>query len=284
MREDSFYGDEERSPSGLLLLLAGLAFLLALAALAWIYMLQNRLSTVEADLRQDQKHDIRLLAQQAETRRELRATNDEFGEKVGITQRQIEQRAQEILRQQQAATGRLATQQAEIRKQVGAVTTAVSTVKTDVGGVKQDVATNTRDVATTRQELAATEQQLHAAVGDLGVQSGLIAKNGEELEYLKHLGDRNYFEFTLHKGKPPVNVSSIKLQLRKADLKHSRYTLEVMSDDKNLEKKNRELDEPLQFYAGKQPMLFEIVINEIGKNDVSGYLSTPKNASQPGTR
>lgn len=284
MRDDNFYDDEERSPSGVLLLLAGLAFLLALASLGWIYLLQNRLSTVEADLRQEQKHDIRLLAQQAETRRELLATNDEFGEKFGITQRQIEQRAQELLRQQRAATSRLTTQEADIRRQVGSVTTAVSSVKTDVGGVKQDVATNTRDVATTRKELAATEEQLHAAIGDLGVQSGLIAKNREELDYLKGLGNRNYFEFTLHKGKPPVSISTVKLQLRKADVKHSRYTLEVTADDKKLEKKNRDLDEPLQFYTGKQPTLYEIVINEIGKNEVSGYLSTPKSATGPVVR
>ena len=279
MREDNFYGDEERSPSGFLLLLAGLGFLLALTGLALIYLLQNRLSAVEQELRQEQKHNIRLLAEQAETRRDLRATSDAFGEKVGITQRQIEQRAQELLRQQQAATNHLARQQAEIRRQVGSVTTAVSSVKTDVGGVKQDVATNTRDVATTRKELASTEERLHAVIGDMGVQSGLIAKNGEELEYLKHLGDRNYFEFTLHKGKPPLSVSSIKLQLHKADTKHSRYTLDVLADDKKLEKKNRELDEPLQFYTGKQPALFEIVVNQIGKNEVSGYLSTPKSAA-----
>ena len=150
--------------------------------------------------------------------------------------------------------------------------------------MKQDVATNTRDVATTRKELAATEEQLHAAIGDLGVQSGLIAKNSEELDYLKGLGNRNYFEFTLHKGKPPLRISTIKLQLRKADVKHSRYTLEVTADDKKLEKKNRDLDEPLQFYTGKQPTLYEIVINEIGKNEVSGYLSTPKSATAPVAR
>lgn len=276
MREDGFYGDEERSPSGFLLLMAGLAFLLALAALGWIFLLQRRLSTVEATLMQNQKHDIRLVAQQAEMRRELSATSDALGEKVGTTQRQIEQRAQELLRQQHAATNNLALQQDEIRKQVGSVTLAVSGVKTDVGGVKQDVATNTRDVASTRQELATTQQQLHAAVGDLGVQSGLIAKNSGELEYLRHLGDRSYFEFTLHKGKPPVSISSIKLQLRKTDAKHARYTLEVFSDDRKLEKKNRQLDEPLQFYTGKRPALYEVVINEVEKDDVSGYLSTPK--------
>ncbi len=276
MREDGFYEDSERSSSGFLVLMAGLAFLFAVGALAWIYLLQARLSHAEADLRLEQKHNVRLMAQQAEMRRELHATSDAFGEKVGIAQHQIAEKAQELLRQQQAASHDLALQQDEIRRQVGSVTNAVSTVKSDVGGVKQELATNTRDVATTRKELASTQQQLQAAIGDMGVQSGLIAKNSTELEYLKQLGNRNYFPFTLHKGRTPVNVSTIRLQLRKTDAKHARFTLTVFADDRKMEKKNREVDEPLQFYTGKQPALYEVVVNEVGKGEVSGYLSTPK--------
>ena len=277
MADDYVYG-EERSSSGLLILLAGVAFLLALGALAWIYSLQNRLTRAEAKLGQVQEQGIQQATREAETRRELRATTDAFGAKVGITQRQIESRAEEILRQQQAATtllaARITQQEAVTRKQVSNVSSAVSSVRSDVGGVK-------KDVASTQRELASTEQQLHAAIGDLGVQSGLIAKNGEELEYLKRLGDRNYFEFTLRKGHPPVAVSGIKLQLRKADAKHARYTLEIFSDDKRVEKKNRDVDEPLQFYSGNPPMLFEVVVNNVQKNQVSGYLSTPKRALSP---
>lgn len=273
MSEDNFYG-EEKSSSGLVILIAGVAFLLALAALAWIYSLQNRLSAIETRLVQFQERSTHEAAQQAETRRQLQATTEAFGAKVGITQQQIESRAQEILHKQQALAAHMSQQEAATRKQVNSVSSAVSNVQTDVGGVKQDV-------ANTRRELATTEQQLHAAIGDLGVQSGLIAKNSTQLDYLRRLGDRNYFAFTLHKGKPPLAVSTIKLRLRKADTKHSRYTLEVFSDDKQIQKKNRDLDEPLQFYSGNPPMLFEIVVNQVSKNEVSGYLSTPKTAPQP---
>jgi septal ring factor EnvC (AmiA/AmiB activator) len=276
MAEDDFYA-EERSSSGVLILLAGVALLLAIGALAWIYSVQSRLDSVRTELSQIREQTIELAAQQAELRRNLRATSDAFGAKVGITQQQIEKRAQEIEREQKSAANRLAArisqQEVETRKQVGSVSKAVSNVRTDVGGVKQDV-------ASTRKELATTEQQLHAAIGDMGVQSGLIAKNTEQLEYLKRLGDRTYFEFTLHKGQP-LAVSTIKLRLRKADTRHSRYTLEVFADDKRVEKKNRDLNEPLQFYAGKHPVLFEVVVNQIEKNTVSGYLSTPKSAPQP---
>lgn len=273
MKDDELYR-EELPTSEFLLLLAGLSLLFALAGLGCIYLLQNRLSRVEVKLSHAQELISELTAQQAETQRQLHATNEAFGDKVGITQRQLDLRAQDILHRQETATSRLSKQENETRKQVGSVSSTVSNVQTDVGGVKQDV-------ASTKLELANTEQQLHAAIGDLGVQSGLIAKNQDQLDYLKHLGDRNYFPFILHKGQPPLAISTIKLQLRKSDAKHSRYTLDVMSDDKKLEKKNRQIDEPLQFYSGKRPMLFEVVVDQVGKNQISGYLSTPKDAPQP---
>ena len=98
---------------------------------------------------------------------------------------------------------------------------------------------------------------------------------------LKHKGDRNYYEFTLSKGqKKPVGTVS--LELKKADPKKSRFTLVVLADDRSYEKKDRNVDEPLQFYSGKDPALYEIVVNSIGsKNTISGYLSTPKGAPAP---
>lgn len=273
LEDDDLYGEHRNSP-GLLILIAGLSFLLAIGALAWSYFLQSRLEATEAKLTQAQEHIDHLSAQNAEIWRQMRATNDEFGAKLGITQQQIEVRAQNILHQQEVADARMARQQAATQQKVADVSHAVSNVQTDVGGVK-------KDVVSTQKELASTEQQLHAVVGDLGVQSGLIATNSQQLDYLKHLGDRQYFQFTLHKGQPASSISIVKLQLKKADVKHSRYTLEIYSDDKKIEKKNRDLDEPLQFYTGKNPMLFEVVVNQIGKNQVSGYLATPKNAPKP---
>jgi len=100
------------------------------------------------------------------------------------------------------------------------------------------------------------------------------------LEILKHKGDRNYYEFTLTKGqKKPV--STVSLELKKADVKHSRYTLEVYADDKQIEKKDRGLNEPVQFYTGKDNLLYELVVNSVDKNTVKGYVSTPKSAPVP---
>ena len=155
-----------------------------------------------------------------------------------------------------------------------AVSSEVSNVKTDVGGVKTDV-------AKTQSDLANAISKLTSMQGDLSGHSSLIARNHDELELLKHKGDRNYYEFTLTKGqKKPVGTVS--LELKKADSKKSKFTLVVYSDDKQYEKKDRNLNEPLQFYSGKDPKLFEIVVNSVSaKNQITGYLSAPKNAPGP---
>ena len=216
------------------------------------------------------------LTQQLEaTNARLRATSETLGQSVGMTQKQIELRTQSIIASQRAESARLEQQQAQTSKQIGAVSTDVASVKTDVGGVKTDV-------ATTKSDLEATKTQLNRVMGDAGVMSGLIATNHDELEVLKHKGDRNYLEFTLQKGAKPTLLSTVKLQLKKADEKHSKYTLVVSSDDRNIEKKDKGLDEPVQFYNGKDPVLYELVVNVIQKNTVSGYLSTPKSVAKAG--
>jgi hypothetical protein len=162
----------------------------------------------------------------------------------------------------------------EQQKQKDALSGELSGVRTDVGGVKTDV-------ASTRNELEATKAKLERTIGDLGLQSGLIATTREDLELLKHRGDRNYYEFTLTKGGAPVPVSTISLLLKKTDRKKGKYTLNVTADDRTIEKKDRNMNEPLQFYTGRDRMLFELVVFSVEKDKVAGYLSTPKTAPQP---
>lgn len=263
----------ERSISGALLAVVAVALLAALGGLIWCYGLQNHLSEAEKKIAAADQKNAELVQNLEATNARLRATSETLGKSVGIAQKQIEQRTQNILATQKEATARLEEEQAKASKQIGAVSSDVASVKTDVGGVKTEV-------ASTKTDLEATKTQLNRVVGDAGVMSGLIAKNHGELEILKHKGDRNYLEFTLQKGAKPTLLSTIKLQLKKADEKHSRYTLNVSADDRNIEKKDKGLDEPVQFYTGKDPVLYELVVNVIEKNKVSGYLSTPKNTTK----
>ncbi len=263
--------------------LAGIvvAFLLAIGALVWCYGLNNHLVVTEKQLAAAQQRNEELAQKQDALSARLRATTETLGQSVGMTQKQIDLRTQSIMatqvaaaRLQSAQTAKLEQEQAAATKQIGAVATDVSSVKTDVSGAKSSI-------AETQQDLASTKEQLQRTVGDAGIMSGLIARNHDELETLRHKGDRSYYEFTLQKGAKPMLLSSIKLQAKKVDDKHSKYTLVVSSDDRNIEKKDKSLDEPVQFYSGKDPALFEIVVNAIAKNQISGYLSTPKGAAQP---
>jgi len=272
MSEEGFV-EEQRSVSGALLGTVAVALLAGLAGLVWCYNLQKNLGDTQKKLTVSAQKNVELAQQLEATNARLRATSQTLGQSVGMTQKQIELKTQSIIAQQRAADAKIAEAQAATaanQKQIGAVSTEVSSVRTDVGGVKTDV-------AATRTDLEQTKTQLTRVMGDAGVMSGLIAKNHDELEILKHKGDRNYYEFTLQKGGQPTLLSTVKLQLKKADQKHSRYTLNVSSDDKVIEKKDKGLDEPVQFYTGKDPVLYELVVNAIDKNKVSGYLSTPKN-------
>ena len=199
------------------------------------------------------------------------ASDETLAQQVGLTKKELAARAAELQRQTRAAEARLAERQKE---QISQVTGKVAGVETEVGGVKTDV-------ASTKTDLEATKARLERTIGDLGLQSGLVARTRDDLELLKHRGDRNYYEFTLLKGAKPQPVSTVSLQLRKADAKRGKYTMNVTADDRTIEKKDRNVNEPIQFYTGRDHLLYELVVWTADKNKVTGYLSTPKNAPVP---
>lgn len=204
------------------------------------------------------------------------AQQETLARQAGMTKKELADRTRELQAQQKAAEQRLEQEETAQKAQISAVSGDVAGVKTDVGGVKTDV-------ASTKADLEATKARLQSTVGDLGVQSGLIATTRSDLEVLKHKGDRNYYEFTLLKGAKPQPVATVSLQLRKVDPKKGKFTLNVTSDDKTLEKKDRNIAEPIQFYSGRDHLLFELVVWTVDKNKATGYLSTPKNAPVPVT-
>jgi multidrug efflux pump subunit AcrA (membrane-fusion protein) len=193
----------------------------------------------------------------------MQARTDALAEKLGMTEKRLQTRTAELRRQQSASVSRLKKEQTEqienVRKEQ----------KDQIEGVKSDV-------AATKSDLDTTNQTLERTIGDLGAQSGLIAHTREDLEILKRRGERNYFEFTLVKGKSPTRVSTVSLQLRKSLPKKGKFTLNVIADDRAIEKKDRTMFEPLQFYTGRDRQLYEVVVFAVDKNKISGYLSTPK--------
>ncbi|UWZ83800.1 hypothetical protein [Occallatibacter riparius] len=267
-----------RGYSGALLGAIAAALLLGIASLIWAWNLSGKLATQQQELSVAKQHNVQLAADLRETDAKLRVTADELEKSLGLTQKQMDARAQQLLARenaQEAASRRLETAQKETAQQVTAVASDVSSVKTDVGGVKTDL-------GKTKSDLAGAVATLTTMRGDVDGHSSLIARNHDELEILKHKGDRNYYEFTLSKNqKQPVGTVS--LELKKTDSKKSKFTLNVYADDKKYEKKDRNVNEPLQFYSGgDRGGLFEVVVNSIdSKNQVKGYLSTPKSAPVP---
>jgi len=147
----------------------------------------------------------------------------------------------------------------------------------------EDVNKLSGDVSGVKNDLEDTKGKLERATGDMGVMSGLIARNHDDLEELKRKGDRNYFEFTLQKSKSAQRVGPVQISLNKTDQKKSKYTMTVLADDKAIEKKDKTAGEPVQFYVkgtGRYAP-YEVVVFDVGKNQITGYLSTPKSSGGP---
>ena len=192
-------------------------------------------------------------------------------QKLGFTQAELAQArtlAQGIRESQKQSDEKLAAQIGQVQKDTD---TKLGQVNTDLSGAKTDI-------SATKDDLEATKAKLTSAVGDLGVQSGLIARNQEELDQLKRSGERNIFELHLTRSKTPTHVGPIQVTLTKTDPKKFKYTLLVVADDKAIEKKDKTADEPVQFYVKGVPKPYEIVVFDVTKDKINGYLSTPKDA------
>ena len=265
-----------RTYSGALLAVIAIALLAAIGGLIWCSTLGSRLATQQTELAQAQQQNAKLAADLRETEARLQVATDELGKSLGLTQKQLDERAQSIIQREQADSQRLESEQKKTAQQVSSVSSQVSSVQSDVGGVKTDL-------TKTQSDLANTMSQLQSVRGDLSSTNSVIARNHDELVTLEHKGDRNYYEFTLTKGQRKP-VGTVSMELRKTDAKHSRFTLDIFADDRTYEKKDRNVNEPLQFYSGKDSSLFEVVVNTINsKNQISGYLSVPKSVPAPTT-
>ena len=264
---------------------AGVILALAIAAVAgglyWVYTQYQATVQQVAALQattKSQAESIRVLGERlhlsaAELAR-LSSTTNQVRQTVSQTQQQLASTQQQTLtlaQQQAQAANDIATVKQQTGTQFGAINGQIT-------GVKGDVKTTRKEVAQTRAELEATKAQLKSTIGDLGVQSGLIATTSKQLRVLEQEGARAYFEFQLAKTKKPVRVgnSAVWLQVKKIDRKHEKYTVDVYCDDTKVEKKDKTLNEPVQFLVGSDHALNELVVYQIAKKTITGYLSAPK--------
>jgi len=250
---------------------------LGLAGLGFAgYSVQSRL---ESTLNKEQDQNKLLTAEldQANTRlAELKGHIDVTEQKMHLTQAELanaRSRSESIRKDQLAADQKLADQLNNATKESNE---KINAVATEVGGAK-------KDIEATRSDLEATKGRLERASGDMGVMSGLIAHNRDDLEELKRRGDRNYYEFKITKSKTAQKVGPVQVTLNKVDQKKAKYTITVFVDDRSIEKKDKTAGEPVQFYVrgGSRMPPYELVVFDVGKNQISGYLSTPKEGGAP---
>jgi cell division protein FtsB len=244
----------------------------ALAVLGYAgYSTQSRLNQ-DLTKQQDQNKILSAQLDQANSRiADLKSKMEITTQRVGLTQSELAQaksRAESIRKEQQTSDQKLTAQLGQVQKESEE---KIGAVATEVGGAK-------KDIEATKTDLEATKGKLERSLGDMNVMSGLIAHNRDDLEDLKRRGDRNYYEFTLQKSKTPQRVGPVQVTLNKTDPKKAKYTVTVVADDKTIEKKDKTSGEPVQFYVkGSSRMApYEIVVFDVGKNQINGYLATPK--------
>ena len=250
-------------------------FVAAFVLIAYLLYAGNAARTaLEGELAQSKSKQDVMAAQidQVNSRiADLKGQLEVTTQKLGFTQAELGQArtlAQNIRQSQKESDDKLTAQIGQVKQDTEA---KIGAVNTDLSGAKTDI-------TATKQDLEATKAKLTSTVGDLGVQSGLIARNQDELDQLKRSGERNIFELHLTKSKNPIHVGPIQVKLTKTDPKKFKYTLMVIADDKTIEKKDKTADEPIQFYIRNVPKPYEIVVFDVSKDKVNGYLSTPKDA------
>ena len=227
--------------------------------------------SIQASLKQQNDTLNQRLAKADEQNQQLQSDLKVVTDKLNVTQEDLQKARLASKASAAAYNKKLTGLESNVNSQLAtkASTEDVSKLNGDVSGVKND--------------LEDTKSKLERATGDMGVMSGLIARNHDDLEELKRRGDRNYYEFTLDKSKTPQRVGPVQISLNKTDQKRSKYTMTVLADDRSIEKKDKTAGEPVQFYvkgtARYSP--YEIVVFDVGKNQVTGYLSTPKSMGAP---
>jgi chromosome segregation ATPase len=283
---------EPHKPSGLLVALVSGGLIALIAANIYLYVqvdhlrdevakVSTTLSTELTNLRdastvttasqsrhlEKMKEDLE--AARAQARDQARSLSSQAKSEA---QAHADQLAKQIQAEEAKVQQQVSSEISDVKSAANTANAKIADVSTDVGGVKTQV-------SATQAELQKTIADLHSTRGDLGVQSGLIATNAQELQALKRLGERTYTEFKLGKTKVPQRVGDITLKLKSVDAKKNRYTVEVMADDKLTEKRDKNVNEPVQFYTAKARQPYELVVNQVQKDLIVGYLSTPKEQS-----
>jgi hypothetical protein len=218
------------------------------------------------------------------TQASLKQSNDSLAQRLA-KEDEINQQLQSDLK---VVTDKLKVTHADLvaaRHQNKNATTAVDQKVTNLAtSVKAELATKANtddvnklngDVTGVKSDLDATKNSIQMARSEMGT---LIARNHDEIDQLRRMGQRDYFEFTVQRKGGATKVGAIQIELKDTNTKKNRYTINVLADDNSFEKKDRSVNEPIFFYTGGTRAALELVVNKVTKTTATGYLSIPKTA------
>ncbi len=203
------------------------------------------------------------LAKEDEINQQLQSDLKVVTDKLNVTQSDLVKARKQNRQSSVTFDKKIAGLQSSVNTQLAAKANSddVNKLNTDVTGVKSD--------------LDATKNNLQMARSEMGT---LIARNHDEIDQLRRLGTRDYYEFTVTRKAGAQKVGAVQVELKNANPKKNQFTINVLADDKSFEKKNRSVNEPIFFYTGGSHAALELVINKVTKSTASGYLSVPKSA------
>src|ERR1700674_3633161 len=225
----------------------------------------NQLKAEQQSVQQDVSALRERLAQDEKTNSDLQGDLKVVTDRLKITQGQLKKARDESTKLNDETSQKLTALDTSVKGELATKATAdeVKTVDTKVVGVKTD--------------LDATRQDLKMARSEIGT---LIARNHDEIDQLRRLGERDYVEFTIAGKNKPQKVGNVTVELKGVNEKRNQFSAAMTVEDKRFEKKNRALNEPILFYTSGTHQAEEVVINKVGKDQVSGYLSIPKTNGQ----
>jgi hypothetical protein len=269
---DEFMNENRRETPGWLVAAILIVAILSISGfgLAWRgqTQLQQMQQTVDGKFTASQQEHTqsvsaleKQLAEANETNATLRSDVDLVTRRMRVTQGELKQARDEA-----------AQIRAESAKQLEEIGTNVQTqLATKASAEQLNVVTG--DVTTVKADLETTKNDLKMARSDLGT---LIARNGEEINVLRRLGERDYIEFTIQGRKKPQVVGPLTVDLRSVDTKRNKFTVALVVDDMRTEKKDRLVNEPIFFYPRGSRQPTEFVVNSVAKDKITGYISIPK--------
>ena len=264
------------------------AVIAMLVAIVYLFVQVNSLQTDLANFQKSVHKDLAVMSENSTASSvSNRRSVDAMKEDVEAAKRQaamaVGQAKTEALHKVELLEAKVAEEQrrqnAQVASEISEVKAATTDANAKIGEVKTDVTGVKTDLGATKVELDKTISELKRVRGDMGEMSGLIATNGKELNALIAKGDRNYIKFDhFKKTKAPQKIDDIAVQLKKTDPAHGKYSIDVIADDKKpIEKKDRGVNEPVQFYVfSKSNQAYELVVNQVGKDEISGYVAVPK--------